>query len=199
MKSKVLENKRIKKEKLLNAAFLLLTQKDIQDISIQDIVTLAGVAKGTFYLYFKDKYEIRDVLIAMEAKNLFKNAIDAFQNENIQSFEESILFMIEHVLDHLDSIRLNFIQKNLSFGVFHEYIQSNYENDAFNSLHIFKELIEKYHYHFDNPDVTLYLILELVSSSCYESITNQFPLPIHELKPYLFQTIYTILHQGKPV
>ena len=197
MKSKVLENKRIKKEKLLNAAFLLLSQRDIQDISIQDIATLAGVGKGTFYLYFKDKFHIRDVLIAMEAKDLFDQANEELKKQQLDSFEDCILFVIEHVLDHLDSIRLKFIQKNLSFGVFHDYLQSNYESDDFQSINHFKELMKQYHYHFENPEVTLYLILELVSGSCYESIMHNFPLPIQELKPYLFETIRTILKQGQ--
>ena len=197
MKSKVIENKRIKKEKLFNAAFLLLTQRDIHHITIQDIVTEAGVAKGTFYLYFKDKFEIRDALISMEAKRLFEAAIVDFQKQTFTTFEDSVLFVIEHVLDHLDAIRLKFIQKNLSFGVFHKYLQSNFENNQFDSIVLFKQLAQKYQYHFDNPEVTLYLILELTSSSCYESILNNFPLPFQELKPYLLDTIRTILNQGK--
>lgn len=63
MKSKVLENKRNKETSLLNSAFDLFTKKDIHSVTVQDIVKKANVAKGTFYLYFKDKYQIRDVLI----------------------------------------------------------------------------------------------------------------------------------------
>ena len=197
MKSKVIENKRKKKERLLQAAFLLFTKKDIQDVSIQDIATHAGVGKGTFYLYFKDKYEIRDILIATQAKKLFDQANQALSLQHFNSFEENIIYVIEHVLDHLDTIHLKFIQKNLSFGVFHNYLQSNYETDSFESIEMFKKLMKQYEYHFDNPEVTLYLILELVSGSCYESIMNQFPLPIEQLKPYLFDTIRTILSKGK--
>ena len=42
--------------------------------SISDIVNEAGVAKGTFYLYFKDKYDLRDKLIAFKASQLFDDA-----------------------------------------------------------------------------------------------------------------------------
>ena len=52
-----------KEERLLKTAFELFTEKGIKDTSIQEIVDRAEVAKGTFYLYFKDKYEIRDILI----------------------------------------------------------------------------------------------------------------------------------------
>ena len=63
MKSKIIENKKIKETKLLNAAFELFTSKDIQNVTISEIAKKAGVAKGTFYLYFKDKDQIRDILI----------------------------------------------------------------------------------------------------------------------------------------
>ena len=72
MKNKVLENKKQKQEKLLSAAFTLLSRKDIVDITVNDIVKEAGLAKGTFYLYFKDKYSIRDALIEKETSRLFE-------------------------------------------------------------------------------------------------------------------------------
>ena len=51
------DNKKIKKDALLDAAFTLFTTKGINKTSISDIVSAAGVAKGTFYLYFVDKYD----------------------------------------------------------------------------------------------------------------------------------------------
>ena len=56
-----------KETRLLNTAFKLFTEKGIKDTSIQEIVDTADVGKGTFYLYFKDKYEIRDILIAKKS------------------------------------------------------------------------------------------------------------------------------------
>ena len=61
------ENKLKKRESLLNTAFELFTTKGIHDTSISDIVEKAGVAKGTFYLYFKDKYDINNKLVAHRA------------------------------------------------------------------------------------------------------------------------------------
>ena len=58
---KVDENKKKKKEALFNTAYELFTTKGINATAISDIVEKAGVAKGTFYLYFKhtrDKYSM---------------------------------------------------------------------------------------------------------------------------------------------
>ena len=65
--SKIDQKKREKKEALLLSAFELFTEKGIQNTSISEIVKRAKMAKGTFYLYFKDKFDIRDQLIARQA------------------------------------------------------------------------------------------------------------------------------------
>ena len=63
MGQKIEENKELKEKKLLDSAFKLFSKKGFKNTSIQNIVDDAGVAKGTFYLYFKDKYELQDALI----------------------------------------------------------------------------------------------------------------------------------------
>lgn len=58
---------------------------------------MSGLAKGTFYLYFKDKYNIRDVLIQQESEHLFKNALDElnkmiFETLMMQLYMSSIMY-----------------------------------------------------------------------------------------------------------
>ena len=65
------DKKKQKRDSLLMAAFALFTQKGINDTSISDIAKKANMAKGTFYLYFKDKFDIRDKLIADKARQVF--------------------------------------------------------------------------------------------------------------------------------
>ena len=48
-------NKQKKREALLNTAFELFTTQGITRTTINNIVEAAGVAKGTFNLYCKDK------------------------------------------------------------------------------------------------------------------------------------------------
>ena len=49
---KMLQKKNEKYQKLIAAAFDLFENNGISAVSIDDIVKKAGVAKGTFYLYF---------------------------------------------------------------------------------------------------------------------------------------------------
>ena len=51
---KLESNKLQKRTSLLNTAFNLFTTKGVSKTSIAEISKNAGIAKGTFYLYFKD-------------------------------------------------------------------------------------------------------------------------------------------------
>ena len=52
---KVDENKQLKLEALYKSAYDLFIEQGIEKTSVSDITKRAGVAKGTFYLYFTDK------------------------------------------------------------------------------------------------------------------------------------------------
>ena len=134
MKSKIIENKKIKENNLLQAAFNLFTKEDITNVSVNDIVKNAGVAKGTFYLYFKDKYQIRDILIQKEAHRLFEEAHKQLEKNDIRNFEDSVIFLINQVLIRLESnpLILKFVERNLSWGVFHTQLNTAIDNDSFN-------------------------------------------------------------------
>ena len=95
------ESKNDKESRLLNTGFKLFIEKGIKDTSIQDIVDEANVAKGTFYLYFKDKYELRDILIAKKSMALFNDAINALHNSYIKNFADQIIFVINYIIDEL--------------------------------------------------------------------------------------------------
>ena len=172
MKSKVLENKKNKKNALLKSAFDLFTKTDIHSVSVQDIVKQAGVAKGTFYLYFKDKYQARDVLIQNEAMRLFNNAHLELEKNDIQDFEDAVVYIINQVLLQLENnpIILKFIERNLSWGIFHEHLQNTIEGNTLDLVSNFRSLAEKNGYYFDRPEVVLYIIIETAGSTCYNSI-----------------------------
>ena len=90
-----------KETRLLDTAFKLFTEKGTKDTSIQEIVDNANVAKGTFYLYFKDKYEIRDILIARKSYKLFNEALTALRKNYIDTFSDKVIFVINYVIDSL--------------------------------------------------------------------------------------------------
>lgn len=196
---KVEVKKQKKKDALFNTAFELFTTKGTNQTTISDIVNKAGVAKGTFYLYFKDKYQARDVLIQNEAMRLFNNAHLELEKNDIQDFEDAVVYIINQVLLQLENnpIILKFIERNLSWGIFHEHLQNTIEGNTLDLVSNFRSLAEKNGYYFDRPEVVLYIIIETAGSTCYNSILYDQPLPIKEFKPYLFQSIRAILRSYK--
>ena len=90
-----------KQTRLLDNAFKLFTRKGVKDTSVQEIVDSADVAKGTFYIYFKDKYEIRDVLIELKSKKLFNNALKWLRKTDITDLSEQVIFIVDYVINAL--------------------------------------------------------------------------------------------------
>ena len=109
---KLENNKQQKRTSLLDTAFKLFTTQGVSKTSIAEISQKAGIAKGTFYLYFKDKYDIRNKLVSHEASKLFKNAVSALelhikeQQINDHSFTitytEEIIFIADHIINVLN-------------------------------------------------------------------------------------------------
>jgi AcrR family transcriptional regulator len=188
-------NKQRKKEALLNTAFDLFTSKGINDTSISDIVNKAGVAKGTFYLYFRDKYDIRNLLISHKSSQLFMSAHTDMLKANIDRMEDKIVFVINHIIDDLvkDKKMLNFISKNLSWGFFKKALMSNDNSNDVNFLEIYKTIINESEDDYKDPEIMLFMIIELVSSTCYSTILYSEPVSIEELKPYLEAAVRGII------
>lgn len=191
-----------KELRLLDSAFELFTKKGFKNTSIQDIVDNSKVAKGTFYTYFKDKYELRDILIAKKSNNLFQSALKKLnKHKEITNLEDQVVFIINDIIDKLrkDKVLLTFISKNLSWGLYNKAINSAYQlnNEMENGIRdYFIKAIENQNIKLENPDVTLYMIIELVSSTCFNSISLNEPLPIEEFKPYLYKVIRTLLDEN---
>ena len=196
-----IEEEKNKKTRLLDTAFKLFTEKGLKDTSIQDIVDNADVGKGTFYLYFKDKYEIRDILIIKKSQILFNNALKALRRKKeINKLDDQIIFIVDHVINALkrNPILLKFISKNLSWGAYSQTVNKVYEDTENNEdgiYQLFLKGIETNNIKLKNPEVTLFMIIELVSATCFNSILYKEPLPIEEYKPFLYETIRKLIKE----
>lgn len=187
-----------KEQRLLDEGFKLFTKKGIKSTSIQDIVDNANVAKGTFYLYFKDKYELRDILIMKKSQKLFKDALSKLEKSNEKDFVEQIIFIIDYVIDTLtkNPLLLQLISKDLGWGVFNKTIlnlYSKYEAEENGVYNLFLKGVKDNHINLKNPEVTLFMIIELVSSTCFTCILYKEPLPIEKYKPILYKEIRRLI------
>lgn len=194
---KIEENKEEKETKLLDSAFALFTEKGVKKTSVQEIVDKAGVAKGTFYLYFKDKYDVQDYLIAKKSKQLFYDAIASLNEKNIKDYQDRIIFIIDFIIDEFikNKLLLKFISKNLSWGIYNDKISSVLGDSSLGLLDLFTKDIKDNNLNISNPEIKLFMIIELVSSTVFTSITTSKPLPIKDFKPYLYNEIRKMLSE----
>lgn len=188
-------NKKQKKDALFTTAFELFTTKGLAKTTISDIVDKAGVAKGTFYLYFKDKYDIRNKLVARETSQLFFRAHEALSQTELTEFEDQLSFIIDHILDELEANHslLRFISKNLSWGVFKGALEEKLPDEDFHFYESYLQLLSYHNRSYENPEFMLFTIIELVSATCHSCILYQQPAPMEEYRPYLHRAIDGIM------
>lgn len=60
---RVIKDPEERKSEILDAAEMLFTSKGYAKTTINDILNEVGIAKGTFYYYFKSKEEVMDAII----------------------------------------------------------------------------------------------------------------------------------------
>ncbi|MCI8427043.1 MAG: TetR/AcrR family transcriptional regulator [Lachnospira sp.] len=191
-------NKKAKMTSLLDAAYKLFTTQGVNKTSVSEISKESGIAKGTFYLYFKDKYDIRNKLISHESSKLFtaaKTELLHYQKDHNISFEDQIIFIVDHIVNALNANQslLTFISKNLSWGIFKQALTSNISDNDINFKHVFESMINECEQPIYEPEVMIFMITELVSSTIYSAILYKEPVDLEHLKPHLYSAIRGII------
>ena len=195
---KAANNKQQKRDSLLESAFSLFINNGFNKTSISDIVNSAGVAKGTFYLYFKDKYDIRNHLIAHKANQVFQAAYtEMLTHPELTQFEEQVMFMIDHILNQLaNNLSLvKLIAKHLSWGFFKDSLYFTPIDGTPSVYEMYESLIQNADCTYRSPELMMYTIIELISGTSYNVLLYQQLVGLEELKPYLYETVRGVLRQ----
>lgn len=190
------ENKRKKKNALLTHAFSLFMNKGISNTTISDIASHAGVGKGTFYFYFKDKEDLIEKLIAQKAEQLLIEALHTLEEHpETVSVEDKLVLIADSLLEQLkdDSRLLKFINKNLNYGIYKKALLREEIVSDFDVVAGYDELIHSDGSKWKEPSLMLYTIVELVSSTCQSIILHQEPVELDAYKPYLFECIRQVV------
>jgi len=190
--SKVKQNKKEKENSLFDAGFSLISSQGIHATSISQISKTAGVGKGTFYLYFKDKYDLMDRLTIRKSNEILLKALEN-TDVNLEDDLDKILTFVTNVMDLLqdEKITLKLIRKNLSWALLKR------AKDEDNAIHLVYELFRKSYVNMglevarSNQD--LYLILEIVGSLSYNAIVHEEPYTLEEIKPKVLECVTMII------
>lgn len=105
------------KEKIIDASVQLFDEKGFSETSIQDIVNVIGVTKGTFYYYFQSKQELlKDIHLRYIEDLLTKQSAILGANMDVKSKIHQIIYMlIKNIKTKRQSARIFFREmRNLS-------------------------------------------------------------------------------------
>ncbi len=116
------------RHQIIEASEQLFMEKSVDKVTINEIVQRAGIAKGTFYLYFDSKetlvYHFIEVKLRGLNKYLDKLDVEGYEKEDIEKIISYIVFFLKK---HRTLIKLMHHVRFFSFIGFH-----NMENKSVN-------------------------------------------------------------------
>ena len=188
-------NKHKKLSTLLSSAFNLFIENGFDNTSIDEITKESKVAKGTFYLYFKDKIDIRNKIIIKKSSEVFEKAYNHIQQKNYETREDKIIGFCDYIIDYLsnDKALLYLIHKNISTSLYKEVLENQEEDNII--LKVLNEFQQEFVDIFTKEEflINLFIIIEMLSSVIYSSIIDEEPEKIDVIKPYLYKNIRKII------
>ena len=195
-----IEQKKKKKEQVIEqAAFELFDEKGIAGVSIDMIARRAGIAKGTFYLYFKDKDAVLAHVVFRRGAQVLAQAMQQAMQQNIEDPIERIIYVTDYAIDLLknDPAVLRVIRKNLSWSLMQSGLQSaddtGADSEVTQLLRQYLSQLESWGYTAEEAFQLVFMVVELIGSTCYCSIVlGQLP-DIDTVKPMLFTAIRKML------
>ncbi len=188
--NKITKKKSEKYSKIIDSAFELFEKKGPHVVSIDEIVKSAGIAKGTFYLYFHDKHDLVSKLILDRAEK-YMNSI-SLENEEItdnEQFCEKLRSYIEYLCSFLEKNRTLtlLIDKNINVcvnAIIEATDSSLYELYANIKSYLLKCGAEEKSF-----TVKFYLYVELTVASVCNAVLREHPYKIDKVKNNLYEII----------
>jgi len=114
---RIVKKPEVRKKEIIEAGLKVLYSKGYAQTTVQDIVDTAGIAKGTFYWYFRSKDELIDALAedmreklmdiargivgdrALNASEKFYQVFNKIAIEKIKRFGEGVYVIIDFLID----------------------------------------------------------------------------------------------------
>lgn len=84
-----------KKEKIVQSAIQVFTEKGVEKTTVSHIVKAAGIAQGTFYLYFPSKLSLMPAIAEVMVQLTLKTVIEAV--EESASFDEQLKQFVDAI------------------------------------------------------------------------------------------------------
>lgn len=189
------EKKTLKRNSILDAASALFMDKSFAATAVDDVVKMAGVAKGTFYLYFKDKYDLLDQIVAHKTAEMFGEGVRRLKEASGYerfSLKEKIMFMTEYSEDYLARHRELAALLSRNFSACFKRFVSGGSEELDSVVSLFAKAFCDEGYSENRAKKIIYLITETVGSVCCEAVMGTGPFTLEEIRPVLNKAVLNI-------
>lgn len=180
------ENKLKKRNKILEAAYNLFAKNGINTTPIDEVVKCAGVAKGTFYLYFHDKYDLMDQIILYKSAAIIKSVIAQMKNINTDNKMEAVdqlTFFVDAIIDYMieNKEMLSVISEKSS--ILYSLIIDNGDDNIKLDFDYLTDIIVKLGNPPENAKKLLLLVSTMIFTTASNAILSRSPFTIEEIRP----------------
>ncbi|MCI2047391.1 MAG: TetR/AcrR family transcriptional regulator [Faecalibacterium sp.] len=187
--------KEVKRQNLMDSAYTLFLEKGTLGTTISDIVQRADVAKGTFYLYFKDKDDIFHALVERISARVVSDAARAVQESGLTDFSARVIFFADCIIEYFKTSPtvLRLLDRHFSWPRLEHQLATTTDPVV---LSLIRNVL-------DSPAMQgrteqemwhlVFVLTEMVGATCYSSIIEMRPAPIDEMKPILYNVIRAAL------
>lgn len=199
MTSHITEKKEEKRKALLNSAYFLFTDQGISSTSIAEICKKAGVAKGTFYLYFHDKEDILKALNMRLSHQLLSDAYSYMNKRRQEDSVENIITMAKYLIKRMkkDTDLVLMMKKDFVWDVTEKTFMT-LEDPLIQDIR--NEIIQ---YAKDsNQDVTsllirLFSMISMIFSVAYSCLIDHLPGDMNTAEKEIYSMIRAVFTPGK--
>ncbi len=109
-----------RRREIIETASRLFVQKGYDKCSVNDILTAIGIAKGTFYYYFKSKEEVLDAVVGQATEIIRDRVSEVVKRENLRPDEMMLqIFLSMRIEDEMTDGMLDEIHKSEN-ALFHQ-------------------------------------------------------------------------------
>jgi AcrR family transcriptional regulator len=194
------QNKKQENQKrfdLMKAAMECFSHKGVNATAISEIVKRAGVGKGTFYLYFHDKYDIAEQLTLKISQDLIRNAVANVSDKIFDNLGDLSVGITEQILNQLEENPrlLKILNKNLSLGLYRK--MSDMQGVFVEIEHVIEAFVtkamEEENYERDDARRLLWMLTEWIGSIAYTAIIEGDLKTMNSLKPSLYLGIRRLI------
>lgn len=182
------------RNQIIEASEQLFMEKSVIKVTINDIVQRAGIAKGTFYLYFDSKetlvWNFIDTKLSGLNKYLAKLEVEGYEKEDI---EKIISYVASFSKKHKTLIKLMHHVRFFSFIGFHN-MESKSVNKWIEWLYIWLEKGRlKGELDIDNSRFMAYFLVVTLHEVLERAIIEETPFAIDEASEELKVLVVKLL------